>query len=143
MQFQDAEPVLIATYKLFEQDDFFNGEQVNEAMGLNPNDESTGRAFKYLDNSGYLKAGFQVGSLVPVTIEPTEKGLQHCSNWPSHDPSVFVENLLKTMDEQIHDAQVPEAEKSRLKQLRNSVIEVGQNVLVEAISRTVEHKTGL
>jgi hypothetical protein len=141
MRWDDAEPVLRASYTLLEDRDGVTGEEVNVRMDREPGDEDAARAFDHLDRAGYINASFSMGFALPHHIQATEKGLQYCAGWPSAGgEQAFAAEFIGALTKRINDTDTPEEERGKLRRLRDATEDVGVRLVAEVIARMAEHK---
>jgi hypothetical protein len=144
VRWDDVEPLLRATYRLLEDEIIVGGHAVLASLSEPPSAEDAGRAFRALNEAGYVKAMIGIGEPVPYGLEATERGLQYCSGWPQPGESaVFIDAFLRAINERIENPDTPEDQRGRLRQLAESAGSVGRDLLVDISARVIEHKTGL
>jgi len=143
MQWTEVEPVLVATYRLLDDQDQIEGEDVATALGRQSDDASTARALKYLSESGYV-VGYVGGSSDMLhTIRATERGLQMASGWPTEGSTLEqADAFLSAIDDSIADENTPDEDRGRLRQLRRAAQGAGKELLAEVIAKIAEHQAG-
>src|SRR5919106_6940953 len=103
MDWEEAKPVLRATYELLDAGEDVTQDQVCEALGRPARDERTIRALALLYQDDYI-GGFTVNqSPAPVRIQGTPKGLQEVRGWPREGGAGAeqVDLLMRLLDERI------------------------------------------
>lgn len=145
MDFEEAEPVLAATYELLRDAESTTPDAVNEKLGREPGDEHTTRALALLYKTRFIGGTDYQNSPAPVIIEATEKGLQKTSGWPEPGAAGgdIVEVLLKLLDERIESPDTPEEEKGRLRRARDAFAGVTRDITVGVLSNLISKQTGV
>jgi hypothetical protein len=136
MDWNEAKPVLKATYELLEAGEDVTQDEVCAAVGRPPQDERTVRALALLYEGGYI-GGFTVNqSPAPVRIQGTPKGLQETSGWPREGGAGAeqIELLLRLLDERIASDETPEEEKGKLLRARDAFAALGRDVAVGVLT---------
>jgi hypothetical protein len=136
MDWNEAKPVLKATYELLDAGEDVTQDQVCEALGQPPQDARTIRALALLYEGGYIGGFTAQQSPAPVRIRGTPKGLQEVSGWPREDSggAQQVELLLRLLDERIASDETPEEEKSKLRRARDAFAALGRDVAVGVLT---------
>lgn len=117
------------------------GQAVCADLGIS--DDDAAPAFRALDDAGYISAYFGASGF-PMHIQATEKGLQHCSGWPSGDSSsAFIDALLRAVSERADDPATPDEERGRLRGFLGAAGSVGKDVLTDIASKVIEHQAGI
>lgn len=146
MIWNEAQPVLEATYQLLNEEEAgerLSQDQVCSALGRPAGDEPTIRALALLYNDDYIGGIMVNESPAPVLIAATPKGLRYTSGWPGEEGgSRQVEMLLQLLDERIESDETPEAEKGRLRQIRNGVGSASRDIMVAVLGAYVSQATG-
>lgn len=126
MNWDEARPVLEATYRLMDGDEEGTSAQaVLAALGKPPGDARTERILARLFEAGYIDGLTTDQSHAPIFINPTEKGLQQVAGWPSPSGGGReVELLLALLDERIEETS-DEDERGRLRRFRDAAAEIG------------------
>jgi len=141
MDWPNTEPILRATYALMESNGLASGDGVCDALEVTQEDAAP--AFRALAQAGYIAAQFAANGF-PFLIEPTEKGLQHCSGWPTPgSSSTFMAEFLSAIDERASDATVPAEQRGRLRSLWEAAQDAGPSFLADVAAKVIEHQTGL
>lgn len=144
MIWSKVEPVLVATYRLLNAErEKVSQEAVCAELGRPPHDETTVRALALLYEDKFI-GGFMVDqSPAPILITATPKGLQYTSGWPAEEGgSRQVELLLQLLDDRIKSDEVPEAEKGKLRQIRDGVGSASRDIVVSVLAAYVARMTG-
>jgi hypothetical protein len=108
---------------------------INAQLGRDEADPETARVLEELVHSGYLEATMEVDQIQgPAFCRLTEKGLRTVAGWPSADAA--VESLVAALDEEI-EATESETEKGKLRALRDSVGQVGRDVVADVLAKVI------
>ncbi len=138
MEWTEVEPVLAATYRLFNAGQEPGQDHVCAALGRAPRDERTIRALAQLYETGYIGGYTVEESPAPVRITATEKGLQRTSGWPGaeagHSDERLVGLLLELLDERINDPATPEPQKGVLRKFKSAATEAVPGFLAEFLA---------
>jgi len=111
-------------------------------LGLD--EDEARRALDALVRGGYITVEQFTANGLPFFIEPTEKGLQYCSGWPTPGgSSTFLAEFLSAIDARANDAATPEEERGRLRRLAEAAGGVGKELLSDIIAKVIEHHSGM
>ncbi len=140
MHWDTARPVLLATYRLMsDQTGMTGGSAV--CADLRMSEDAAAPIFRALEQTGYIEGHFGASGF-PMTITPTEKGLQYCSGWPvPGSETAFVAQLLAAIDTRADE--LPEPESGRLRRVGEAVGGLGRGVLTEIVTNLIARQTGL
>jgi hypothetical protein len=145
MKWDEARPILEAAYRLMDEDDEegTSAEAVVAILGRSPGDARTTRILARLYEVGYITGPTIDDSPVPISINPTEKGLQEVAGWPSpNSGGREVELLLALLDERISDESRNEDERGRLRRFREAAAGVGRDVGSEVLGAYLARISG-
>lgn len=107
-------------------------DQVNDHLGRPANDLDTGKKFEMLEQADYIKGMLETDQTPgPLMAVPTEKALSLLADWPTSGVAA-VEKLLSILDQRIEGAP-NEQQRSKLRALRDSVVDVGEGVAAEVL----------
>jgi len=131
-------PVLRAVYAAYpnaQPELGVDQRMINAQLGREADDEETSRVLEELVQSGYLDMTMDTDqSQGPAFCRLSEKGLRTVAAWPS--PDAAVESLVAALDERIETAE-SEAEKGKLRALRESVGQVSREVVADVLSKVI------
>lgn len=142
MRWETVHPVLIAVYRLLDEQDVVSGMEIVATFAQDSDLAHVPRALQHLHRHHYLSAEFELGSSLPVAVSPTEKGLQLMSGWPGLSPSQSFGRFLTELEDRI-EAAPNEADRSRLVRLRDAFLAVGRDVGTEIVSKIAARQVGL
>lgn len=134
MDWNEVEPVLVATYRLLADQDQTTPEAVCQELERPARDEQTIRALALLYNDDYIDGITVDQSPAPIFIRPTGKGLRATSGWPGERGETYVAALLEVLDQRIAAPETPELERGRLHRIRDAVSEAGPRFIGEVLA---------
>lgn len=144
MDWCEVKPVLRATYDLLDDDERVSQEAVCQALGRPPEDPQTIRALARLYQGGYIDGMTVDQSPAPIFIIATPKGLQETRGWPREGGGADqVELLLRLLDERIASEETPEAERGKLRRVREGVASLGRDFAVDLLAAYVARASGI
>jgi hypothetical protein len=135
---QDVRPVLVAVYEAQMSEEakdirgpLTNQARINEKLGRPADDNRLDLAMDTLAEADYIEAARKPGDWLMVKV--LERGLQEVAGWPKPGADTY-DLTLAAIDRLIDEA--PNAdERGRLEKLRDGVVGVGRDVLVNVLSR--------
>jgi hypothetical protein len=144
---EEVFPVLVATYRAWDEESDggrnpqvlgASGIRINQILGRGEDDPRTALAIDRLEDGGYVDLGLRTmsGRHTPDDVKLTEKGLRLVAAWPGTAEEAMIAQLISVVDEQIAAAATP-AEQSALRKLRDGILAVPQQVLVDVLTRVL------
>jgi hypothetical protein len=127
----EVRPVLVAAYRAFGKAGSaypdVQSQDINAELGRPPDDERQSIALEYLQKAEYISGRRTMGgSWHFVTLE--DRGLVEVAGWPAAPGQDYGAKLLDLLEERIKAAD-DEGERTRLQRLRDTVVEIGTNVV--------------
>lgn len=149
MTWKSIEPVLRAVFEAYPKvmpGIGVSREQVAEILDRKPSDMRTVRALYELERAGYITVTMQSDAhFGPSYVELTEKSFRLMAGWPGEGSDATATALLDLIQKRLEAADTDE-ERSRWVTLREGVLGLGHDVLVEllaAVAQTGAHKIGV
>jgi hypothetical protein len=122
--------VLVAAYRALGEAGAYpsiESQDINAQLGREPDDERHSIVLEYLQRARYIDGRRAFGNRWSfVTLE--ERGLIEVAGWPADPGQDYGAQLLDLLEERIKAAD-DEGERTRLQRLRDTVTEVGTNVV--------------
>jgi hypothetical protein len=107
---------------------------VNELLGREKGDRRTSWALYELARTGYLETRHQSDNEIgPSYVALTEKSFRGLAGWPGENADLAAIALVELIQHRVDDAGTDE-ERSRWIRLRDGVIGMGHEVIVELLS---------
>lgn len=141
----ELEPVLEATYRLLSEDDAIAPEDVIAEMGEGTDPDHVKRALAQLYRNSKYISGLHVEEVAcPYLIRATEEGWQQVGGWPNPGAAGGdqLDVLLRLLDEKIAAPETPPEERTRLQQVRASLVDAGRDIVIGVLSNYIARQTG-